>query len=826
MSKYRIVIRDTVELAPAQVADSNKTFLSDFNSQNENIIIKMAATHAGKITKNNGFYLPDKMKAGVATFTKDFNKPVLTHHSDHQDPIGRIVSAKYVDISNKAKVLNGFNNELLRINDESISFIHKIFIIQNSLTSQLSDDKNYQGLGYAEVTARISDSDAVDKLKDGRYLTVSIGASSDKAVCSICSRDWSETGTCGHHPGRYYKKNKDGDWVEDKKKESSSKETVRSQCFLIYGDLFYDEISFINRPADTIAKVIEIQTDDGVIDSIEFDGDFEHVIADYFLSNKKEQTMFSLSDSTQTNLLNLKEKEDLKVMSDKIKEEGQQKGVQNSDSSEDLIKKFDDGTLKIESTKEREHVIRWHDSLHWQFDPFRDSDSEVAKEALSRMSDAHKELHAKLHKLAMSDGFRKDFINGPLDMTLENYGVKDSEQPDETNDGSETVQDDNTETQDETPEDQQKDAAPDGSTETQDKPTEFSFDELDLEKLSEKDFAETNRDLIYEEMVREMEAAAQDGTAWYRRNGDEVTVEDAKLSTAQRKKLSSSTFCGPNRSFPVPDCAHVTAARRLIGRAKVGSATKARILACVNRKAKAMGCGANKSRDAYSDEKLESISDKQLEQLYRKIDEELVKRELCPLATEIEQNEQLTKKADELDERVEALKKELELAWQDAEEAQSKLADVLQDRHKDKAVALIDMKLLSGEKIEDRDQAVEEETKKSSDVLDGLIKEVREKLDLSKISDKLNDGTARVPQGTVEDPTTNGEDLVSDDNPSEAGKDQSIADAKEVYYRFKALKLRNPGTADTFLKDMESRGFISKDLFDKFEKELSQTKNK
>jgi len=53
---------------------------------------------------------------------------------------------------------------------------------------------------------------------------------------------------------------------------------------------------------------------------------------------------------------------------------------------------------------------------------------------------------------------------------------------------------------------------------------------------------------------------------------------DAKLSTAQRKKLSGSTFCGPGRSFPVPDCAHVTAARRLIGRAKVGSATKSKIL--------------------------------------------------------------------------------------------------------------------------------------------------------------------------------------------------------------------------------------------------------
>lgn len=78
---------------------------------------------------------------------------------------------------------------------------------------------------------------------------------------------------------------------------------------------------------------------------------------------------------------------------------------------------------------------------------------------------------------------------------------------------------------------------------------------------------------------------------------DGATSADAKLSTAQRKKLQSSTFCGPNRSFPVPDCAHVTAARRLIGRANVGASTKSRILACVSRKAKSLGCDASKGKD-------------------------------------------------------------------------------------------------------------------------------------------------------------------------------------------------------------------------------------
>lgn len=73
----------------------------------------------------------------------------------------------------------------------------------------------------------------------------------------------------------------------------------------------------------------------------------------------------------------------------------------------------------------------------------------------------------------------------------------------------------------------------------------------------------------------------------------ETESKDAKLSTEARAKLSSKTFCGPDRSFPVPDCAHVTAARRLIGRASVSDGTKAKILACVSRKAKSLGCSGD-----------------------------------------------------------------------------------------------------------------------------------------------------------------------------------------------------------------------------------------
>ena len=73
-----------------------------------------------------------------------------------------------------------------------------------------------------------------------------------------------------------------------------------------------------------------------------------------------------------------------------------------------------------------------------------------------------------------------------------------------------------------------------------------------------------------------------------------ATLQDKALTTEERNDLPDSAFCGPNRSFPVNDCAHVTAARRLIGRAKLSDAQKAKVLACVNRKADKMSCDVEK----------------------------------------------------------------------------------------------------------------------------------------------------------------------------------------------------------------------------------------
>ncbi|MHA2217655.1 MAG: hypothetical protein ACXADW_14020 [Candidatus Hodarchaeales archaeon] len=78
-------------------------------------------------------------------------------------------------------------------------------------------------------------------------------------------------------------------------------------------------------------------------------------------------------------------------------------------------------------------------------------------------------------------------------------------------------------------------------------------------------------------------------------NADEIAK---KLTTKDRKKLKSSTFCGPNRSFPVNDCQHASTAKAFLGRSKFSASTKKRIAACINRRAKSLGCKPGKKAKA------------------------------------------------------------------------------------------------------------------------------------------------------------------------------------------------------------------------------------
>lgn len=212
------------------------------------LICEVNASHAGTLI-NNRVYPPQFMKKGARTWTHPYRKPVLTNHDDNQDPIGRIIKAKYV------------KTPLGEKSDDYIPIL-----------------KGSDGYGYLRLTAKVTDPAAIQKIIDGRYETVSVRMSTSHALCSICNVDWGIDGPCEHTPGQMY----------DKK-----------LAYITTGDLSYRELSFVNLPADEFAGVKEAmlrENDSSLLKSVDMT---------IYANNNEEKVLSSLSSGDDVNLYSM-----------------------------------------------------------------------------------------------------------------------------------------------------------------------------------------------------------------------------------------------------------------------------------------------------------------------------------------------------------------------------------------------------------------------------------------------------------------------------------------------------------------------------------------
>lgn len=181
--------------------------------------VSIDATHSGVIT-NYRVYPGRYVKHGYKSFlskenggTAAYNKPVLKHHDLDQDPIGRVVAARY----SAFKVGEEFEYDFLK-----------------------PDMNGGGGSGVVTVDALITDPDAIKKIIDGRFLSVSAGHSTDQMLCSVCG---DSIRTCDHLPGKFYSE------------DSEVSADEGSMCYGITTNMTYHEVSFVNLPAQPPAKV-------------------------------------------------------------------------------------------------------------------------------------------------------------------------------------------------------------------------------------------------------------------------------------------------------------------------------------------------------------------------------------------------------------------------------------------------------------------------------------------------------------------------------------------------------------------------------------------
>lgn len=278
---------------------SGKQFITTKDSASPSghaLVAQIEMTHSGIVTRNKGFYMPDNMKKGAHTFTKNYNKPVLVGHDSDTDPVGRVIKADYIDTSKTILHNDKYLNSLFSVLDkkQAKSKDTMLDFVQHTIREYDGKD-SYRGLGHILGTLSITDEEAIQKVLDQRYLTVSISMSSDAAYCSECGQDWVSEGPCEHDRGAVY---------------DSGVPVV-----LIPGAQSYNHVGFVSEPADQFAaglKGIELVQNDNVkqLDSViqVSDNHFKDkysIAANLF--SYQDSKLISLADETQTNLLDVKD---------------------------------------------------------------------------------------------------------------------------------------------------------------------------------------------------------------------------------------------------------------------------------------------------------------------------------------------------------------------------------------------------------------------------------------------------------------------------------------------------------------------------------------
>lgn len=177
-----------------------KSFQDAKENGRKSLEITVDMTHGGYVNQNYRFYRPQDMEEALETLTKPYRKPVYggSHPGifSNAKEIGRVTDAKFEMIENAE-----------------------------------------EGKPKCKIVAKaiITDQEAIEKIKDGRYLTVSSGATCiDYPTCSICGKKIDDE-ECNHRKGQTYK-------VGDSKEEKL--------CYWITNGLEYKEFSFVGEPAD------------------------------------------------------------------------------------------------------------------------------------------------------------------------------------------------------------------------------------------------------------------------------------------------------------------------------------------------------------------------------------------------------------------------------------------------------------------------------------------------------------------------------------------------------------------------------------------------
>jgi len=195
---------------------------NSLRDEEASITLDIIASASGLLI-NNRVYPAEEWRKSASKF-KD--KPVLKHHDMYEDAIGRIQFGQFVPMSGASRLKTDYMSPGI----------------------QGRDDPS----GIVKLKVKITDPDAITKVKDERLLHTSQGSRASTAICSICGNDYGKGTVCDHDRGVMYKDEKTG---------------KMKLCYWIIRNIMPKEISAVNEPAYEESRIIMPDMEDSFGDS-------------------------------------------------------------------------------------------------------------------------------------------------------------------------------------------------------------------------------------------------------------------------------------------------------------------------------------------------------------------------------------------------------------------------------------------------------------------------------------------------------------------------------------------------------------------------------
>ena len=222
-----------------------KYFINDGVAESKvGLVTLTKVTHGFRPTQNNLVYMPADLKDAIPTLTSPYNIPIKPAHKTVSVAEGKKIEDREVGVVGRAlsgtwvenpKAMNHLPMQMIKdglmIKAPDVAMAP---LMKKAKKSGFIYDEEFEGLGWILVKGLVTDSDAIEKTLDGRFLTVSVEMTPQDLYDSISGKSY---------------KSEEMEW-------DIGDEVDGMKAYGVPSGLRYRGYAYVTHPADVHARVM------------------------------------------------------------------------------------------------------------------------------------------------------------------------------------------------------------------------------------------------------------------------------------------------------------------------------------------------------------------------------------------------------------------------------------------------------------------------------------------------------------------------------------------------------------------------------------------